>query len=124
MVPHSEKIPMDIQLFYSLCTFVAGIPYLVVAAILAHFVVRRALSKRHRRRGKSGFYPSSAALGMVFLLAQTFYRPSLQHFVNTKQVIEVEEDDQGDPETSASGLDRQLKRLRRGEPLHSLVLRL
>jgi hypothetical protein len=115
---------MDIQLFYSLCSFVAGIPYLVIVAVLAHFVVRRALWKRNRRRGIPGFCPSSAALGMVFLLAQTFYRPSLQHLVETKQVVEVEEDDFGDPETSTTGLDQQLKRLRRGESLGSLVLRL
>jgi hypothetical protein len=113
---------MDIQLFYSLCTFAAAIPYLAIIAIFAHFVVRRALWKRNRRRGIPGFCPSSAALGMVLLLAQTFYRPSLRHLVQTKQVVEVEEDDQGDPETSVTGLDRQLKRLRRGEPLDSLVL--
>jgi hypothetical protein len=115
---------MDSQLFYGICTFVGGIPYLAIVLILAHFAIRRALWRRRRRRGTSSFCPSSAALGMVFLLAQTFYRPSLQHLVEVMQIVEVEEEDQGDPKTPDTGLDQQLKRLRRGEPVDSLVLRL
>jgi len=115
---------MNLKLFYGLCTFVGGIPYLTILFLLFHYAIRRVLWKRKRRRGMPGFYPSSAALGMVFLLAQTFYRPSLQHLVETKQVVEVENDDLGDPEHSASALDHQLLRLRRGEPVDSLILRL
>ena len=115
---------MDLQLFYNLCTFAGSIPYLAIVLILAHFVLRRVLSKRRGKQGKSGFYPSSAALGMVFLIAQTFYRPSLQHLVETRQVVEFEEDDPGDPDTSTTGLSRQLKRLRRGKLVENLVLRL
>jgi hypothetical protein len=115
---------MDRQLFYTICTFVASVPYVAVVVILAHYFIRRALWKRNRNRGKPGFYPSSAALGMVFLLAQTFYRPSLKHLTEVRQVVEVEDDDQGDPKDSTKGLDRQLKRLRRGEQVDSLILRL
>ena len=115
---------MDLQLFYNLCTFVGGIPYLAIVAILVHFVIRRTLSKHKGRQGKTYFYPSSAALSMVFLIAQSFYRPSLQHLVETRLVVEVEEDDLGEPDTSTTGLSRQLKRLRRGELVENLVLRL
>ena len=115
---------MDLRFFYNLCAFVGSVPYLAIVVILAHFVVRRTRSKRRGRQSKSGFYPSSAALGMVFLIAQTFYRPSLQHLVETRQVVEFEEDDPGDPDTSTTGLSRQLKRLRRGELVEDLVLRL
>ncbi len=115
---------MDHQLFYSLGMFVGIIPYLAIVVILAHYVIRRAVWKRKRSRGMPGFCPSSAALGMVFLLAQTFYRPSLKHVTEARQVVDVEDDDQGDPENSARELARQLKRIRRGEPVDSLILRL
>jgi hypothetical protein len=115
---------MDRQLFYAICTLVASLPYVAIVVILAHYFIRRALWKRNRNRGRPCFYPSSAALGMVFLFAQTFYRPSLKHLTEVRQVVEVEDDDQGDPEEFARGLDRQLKRVRRGEQVDSLILRL
>jgi hypothetical protein len=43
--------------------------------------------------------------------------------LETKQVEVVEEDDEGDPETAAKELSRQLKRIRRGEAVERLVLR-
>ena len=115
---------MDHKLFYNLCTFIGGIPYLAVAGILIHYFVRRALWKRRSKRSMPGFCPSSAALGMVFLLGMVFYRPSLQHLVEARQVVEAEDDDQGGPDLPAKGIDRQLKRIRRGEPADSLTLRL
>ena len=115
---------MDHKLFYNLCTFIGGIPYFAVAGILIHYFVRRALWKRRSKRSMPGFCPSSSALGMVFLLGMVFYRPSLQHVVEARQVVEVEEDDQGDPDPPAMDIDRQLKRIRRGEPVDSLTLRL
>ena len=106
---------MDHKLFYNLCTFIGSIPYLAIVGILIHYFVRRALWKRGSNGAKPGFCPSSAALGMVFLLGMVFYRPSLQHVVEVRQVMEAEDDDQGDPEPPATGIDQQLKRIRRGE---------
>jgi hypothetical protein len=115
---------MDHQFFYRLCMFVGSIPYLAIVIILAYYVVRRAIWKHKRGRGMPGFCPSSAALGMVFLFTLTFYRPSLKHVTEVRQVMDVEDDDQGDPETKARELEGQLKRIRRGEPVESLVFRL
>ena len=47
--------------------------------------------------------------------------------MNVIEVIEhedTEEDDQGNPENLRKQLNRQLKRIRRGEPVGDLVLRL
>jgi hypothetical protein len=41
-----------------------------------------------------------------------------------REKADVEEDDEGDPETPAKQLSRQLKRIRRGEVVERLVLRL
>jgi hypothetical protein len=115
---------MNQNFAYAIGAFAGSIPYLAIVFILGHYFVRRANYRRRARRSIPGFYPSSAALGMVFLLTQMYYRPSIQHAVEARLVIDVEEDDQGDPETPAKQMDRQLKRIRRGEQVESLVLRL
>jgi hypothetical protein len=115
---------MDHKIFYDLCAFAGCIPYLFIVAILAHYVIRRARWKHRRRRGVlTGFCPSSSALAMVFLLTQTFYRPSIRHVIEVKQVMKAEEDDQGEPDTPEQSLKQQLKRIRRGERVERLTLR-
>ena len=117
---------MNHRLLYDLCALAGGVPYFAVVGILIHYLVRRARFKYARGRGAAlpVFCPSSAALGMVFLLTQTFYRPSIQHVVEARQVMEAEEDDQGEPDTPDQELDQQLRQIRRGEPVKSLILRL
>jgi hypothetical protein len=53
-----------------------------------------------------------------------FHRPSVQNTVEARMQQEVEENDNGDPETLTKQLDRQLRRIRRGEPVENLVLRI
>ena len=60
----------------------------------------------------------------MLLYAQVFYRPSVEYVLEEKQEQDVEEDDQSDPETPEKYLDRQLRRIRRGEPVDQLTLRL
>ncbi len=114
---------MNQNFAYVLGALAGSIPYLAIVFILGHYVVRRANCRRRRRRSIPGFYPSSASLGAVFLLTQMFYRPSIRHAIEARLVIDVEENDQGDPDAPAKQLDRQLKRIRRGESVESLVLR-
>ena len=101
-------------------------PYLAILVILLHYAWRRARWRRNRHLGRfqSGFCPSSIALGMVFLLTQTFVQPSLRHTVEARLRVDVEDDDQGDPDSPANQLHRQLARIRRGEPVDTLTLRL
>lgn len=108
-----------------LSTFVAA-PFVAILAVLAHYAFKRAVWKRNRRRGKpaSGFCPSSAALGVVFLFAQVFVRPSLDHVIEAVQHEKCDEDDEGDPATPEKHLHRQLRKIRRGETLERLVLKL
>lgn len=54
---------------------------------------------------------------------QIFIRPSLQHVIEQRQEEEADQDDSGDPEHPDTLLQRQLKRIRRGEQTDDLVLR-
>jgi hypothetical protein len=63
-------------------------------------------------------------LATVFLFTQIFYRPSLTHVVEAREDAEVEKEDEGEPESLSKQLLRQLLRIRRGEPVERLVLRL
>ena len=101
-------------------------PFLAIGAIFCYYLLRRAIWRRNRRLGKKnlGFCPSSCALGMALLFVQVFYRPSVDNVIEVKQDEDADEDDEGDPENQRKQLDRQLKRIRRGEPLDRLVLRL
>jgi len=115
---------MSSSLFYA-CCFVSVLPYLAIAAILLHNSLRSARRRRGngRRAPSSALSVTSAALGAMFLLAQVFYRPSIVHAVEARERVDVEEDDSGDPEHPDKLLRRQLKRIRRGEPVGDLVVR-
>jgi len=94
--------------------------------ILVHFLLRRAVWKHGKRHGRKnlGYYPSTSALGTAFQCMQMFHRPSMAYVVEAKQEQDADEDDDGDPETLQKQLNRQLWRIRRGQPVDRLVLRL
>lgn len=78
---------------------------------------------RHKR-WKPGKNRRKAAPGTILLFTQVFYRPSVAHVVEARLQVDGEEADSGDPETTARQLTRQLRKIRRGEPLQRLTLRL
>jgi len=117
---------MGASAFYYFSMFLMSSPFLAIAAILVHYLLRRAAWKRGRRLRKriTGYCPSSFALGMALQFLQVFYRPSVDYVLQAKQEVDVEEDDEGEPETVQKQLNRQLKRIRRDEAVDRLVLRL
>jgi hypothetical protein len=86
------------------------------------FLLQRAHYKYRKRRGKKhlGFYPSTAALGIALLGLQTIAQPDLIHALEQRQTEAAEEDDEGDQDDLAAQLNRQLKRIRNGEPVGTL----
>ncbi len=117
---------MNADVFYGLSVLAFSAPFLAIAAIFADYLLKRVAWRRRQRQRKknSSFCPSSVAMGMMFLFMQMFYRPSVQFVLQEQQREDVEEDGAGDPETPAKQLNRQLKRIRRGERIDTLVMRL
>jgi hypothetical protein len=116
---------MIVHFLYLLSNIAFSAPFLAIAAILAYYSIRRAIGNWKLRRGKNpGFYPSAAALGLVLLFVQVYYKPSESYVLEAQQEEQVEEDDQGDPDLAAKTLSRQLKRIRRGQPVEKLTVRL
>jgi hypothetical protein len=116
---------MKLDAVYALGVFAGALPSLAIVVILAHFFLLRIRWRLNRRLGRRlGYYPSTIALGMALQFLNVFWRPSVAHVVETRQEADADEDDNGDPDTPAKQFDRQLKRIRRGEPVDRLVLRL
>ena len=107
--------------------FIAGLelgPYLIAVVLLCVFYLRRFLWRREKRSGKkrSGFYPTTFALGLAFQMVQIVYEHGPRHLIVEKWKEQAEEDDEGDPENPARQLDRQLRRIRRGEEVEMLKI--
>jgi hypothetical protein len=110
----------------SMLSLLSGAPFLMIALIVGYQQLQRVRWVRTSRVGRRvfGFQPSAVGLGMAFLFLQAFWRPSLAHAIEAREQAAVEEDDDGELETPAKHLSRQLKRIRQGEPVESLELRL
>jgi hypothetical protein len=117
---------MILQLLYLCGSLVLASPFLVIVAILVHYHLRRAIFRRNQRLGRKnrGFCPSSFALGTALQLIPMFYRPSMDFAIKARAVEVIEEDDEGGPEKPAKHLHRQLRQIRRGDPVDTLVVEL
>jgi len=101
-------------------------PFLAIAVLLAGSRMRRAAWARSHRltRPPAALLTSAASLAIAFQQLQIFYRPSMTHVFKVERKEEAEDDDSGEPDSPAAHLHRQLRRIRGGEPLDALVLRL
>jgi hypothetical protein len=100
-------------------------PLLAIVLILAYYYLLRLVVKRLKPQARRRvFCPSSFALGMAFQFMQVYHRPSMVYVIEAKQEQQPEEEESGDPDTPLRYFHRQLRRIRQGEPLELLVLRL
>jgi hypothetical protein len=111
---------MTVNAFYGLCVIAMYLPFLAILLILCHYFALRFRWRVFRR----GFCPSALALGMAFQFMQIFHRPSTEYVLEAKQEEDADEDDNGDPDFPQKHLNRQLKKIRRGEHLERLEVRL
>jgi hypothetical protein len=116
---------MSSSLYYACCV-ASVLPYLAIPAVLLHNSLRRALWRRGKnlRRPDPSLCSAAAALGTMLLFTQTFYRPSMAYVVEAREPIDEDEDDSGNPDGPDKLLHLQLKRIRRGEPVDRLLIRL
>jgi hypothetical protein len=104
--------------------------FLAVAVVVCYYLASRVVLRRRarggRRRSKLSGY--GLALGLAFMqLIRTFYQPDVAYLLEAEQDEDADEDDSGDPETPEGRLrhfHRQLRRIRRGEVIDRLVLRM
>jgi hypothetical protein len=81
--------------------------------------------KRSSRRVRAGI-GSEAGIALAFQLFSIAYRPNHAYVAKAQiqQQEDADEDDDGDRESPIKHLHRQLRRIRRGEPVDRLIWRL
>jgi hypothetical protein len=121
---------MRLNAFYAWCILAGFVLFLAIFLIFGYFCFTRVVQQRRQRAGRrrSRFSAYGVALGLAFMqLVRTFYQPDLSYLIEVKQDEDVDEDDSADPETPEGRLKhfhRQLRRIRRGEPVDRLVLKI
>lgn len=117
---------MHICALDALEAFSFSAPFVAIAALLIYYFFLRVRWRLSQRAGKKKpvFRPSSAALGIALLFVQVLYRPSVASVAAAQQEKDTENDEEGDPECKVRQLGPQLKKIRRGEPVDQLVLKL
>lgn len=115
-------------IYSALAALAMSSPFLAILLILAYYHLFCVPWRRKRKtaRRRSRFSPSSEGLGTVLLGLTLIYRPRILYAVEAqqRQVEDVDEDDNGDPDTPTRHLMRQLRRIRRGEAVERLTVRL
>jgi hypothetical protein len=105
----------------------AGFVVLVFFAVaLAHYILicpdRRNRLHKSKRRRIPGYF---IAAGLAFMqLISELYSPGAAFVLQEIRDEDADEDDDGGPESLERQLSKQLKRIRRGENVGDLVLRL
>jgi hypothetical protein len=121
---------MRLDAFYAWLFLAGFVSFLVLVVIFGYFYLTQIMLRRRRQPGRrrsrlSGY---GVALGLAFLqLVRTFYQPDLGYLLEVKRDEDADEDDSGDPETPEGRLrhfHRQLRRIRRGEPIDRLELKI
>lgn len=100
--------------------------YELTAVFLCLFFYQRFRYRRNKRRGKSkwGFYPSTAAVGNALQELQTMAQPQMQYVLEEKLDEPAEDDDEAGPDDPTAHLRKQAARIRRGERIDRLTVRL
>lgn len=109
--------------------FALSFPVIVtvlLAIVLVCHQINELLTNRKRAKRRFGVFVSNAVLGLAFLPLSVVYRPSLNEVAKAqiREQDRVDEDESGDPESPLKHLLRQLRRIRRGEKVEFLSLRL
>ena len=118
---------MNIHSFVAWLMLAGLLVFVPLAVALIFFSVWRIGLWQRKRRGslQSKIYSMCLAAGIGFLqFVQTFYQPNLNYVLSAIEDEDVDEDDQGDPDSPHKHLHRQLRRIRRGQHVDRLEVRL
>jgi hypothetical protein len=114
------------DLYSAVAALAMGSPFLAILVILAYYYLFRVSWRRNGKLKTRRSRFSSEGLGTVLLGLTLIYRPRIHYAIEAqqRQVEDADEDDNGDPDIPARHLLRQLRRIRRGEAVESLTVRL
>lgn len=100
------------------------VPWLLLAGFAS--IWRRSSAKNPGTRRCGIFRGATLDVGAAFLFLSAAYRPNHAFLLKARirQVEDVDEDGQGDPDSPARHLHAQLRRIRRGEAVERLAWRL
>jgi hypothetical protein len=117
--------PLDAMQEFAVSLPVMAMTLVGIAAFLSKLKMRIWKPKNPRRRNHFRILAANAALGLSFLPFAAIYRPRMIEVVKAQiqQQEDVDEDDNGDPDTPTRHLLRQLRRIRRGEAVDRLILK-
>jgi hypothetical protein len=108
-----------------LAGFLVFVPLAVAFIFFSLSRFGRWLRKRRRGGLQSKIYSMCLTAGIGFLqFVQTFYQPDLRNVISVIEEEDMDEDDQGDPNSPHKHLHRQLRRIRRGQHVDRLQVRL
>ena len=102
------------------------IPLFFFAVALAHYILICPGRRNRLHKGKRRIIPGyfiTAGLALMQLISE-LYSPGAAFVLQEIRDEDADEDDDGDPESLEKQLSNQLKRIRRGEDVGDLVLRL
>jgi hypothetical protein len=93
-----------------------------VVFVVCVFFFQRIRWKYRKRRGKQnlGFYPTVTSAGNALHALQAFVQPKVRYVLQEKLSEDEDLDDEGDKDDPYACLERQLRKIRRGEPVGDL----
>jgi len=97
---------------------------LLAIGVLCYVLARISQIRRRLKLGqRSRVFLVSAGFALLQLFRE-FWSPGSAHLLVQKDDAEVDEDDTGDPDSAEKHLHRQLRKIRRGEKVDRLEVRL
>ncbi len=107
---------MDFEQLYAIF-LMAFFAFVVVSFLFQRlrYRIRKLLGKAHL-----GFYPTAASMGNALQALQVFIEPNVQQIVEEKLDEDTDEDDEAGPDDPTVHLNRQLRKIRRDEPVDDL----
>ena len=117
--------PIDAMQEFAVSLPVVALTLVGIAVFLSRLKQLIWKPKGPRRSGLFGRLAANAALGISFLPFAAIYRPRMIEVAKAqiRQQEDVDEDDNGAPDTPIRHLLRQLRRIRRGEEVDRLILK-
>ena len=118
--------PIDAMQEFAVSLPVAAIALVGIAVFLSRLKMLIWKPKGPRPRRLFARFAANAAIGISFLPSAAIYRPRMIEVAKAqlRQQEDADEDDNGDPETPKRHLLHQLRRIRSGEHVETLSLRL